>query len=75
MHLNSHKSNLQKIEPDWDLALGCLKNLLGLLNLSFMNIKDNRVQTRSGIFKPYFEENQLSGEHNQGVSRRDGGAE
>lgn len=41
MHLNSHNSNLQKAELHWDLAWEHLKNLLGLLNLSFANIKEN----------------------------------
>lgn len=57
MFLNSHNSNLQKAELHWYLAWGHLKNLLGLLNLSFVNIKENRAWTRSDVFKFYFEEN------------------
>lgn len=67
MHtLKFSQFDLQKIEPHWDLALGCLKNLLGLLNLGFTSIKENRAWTRSGVFKPDFEENQLSGEDKWG---------
>lgn len=66
MHFNYHNSNLQKLEPLWDRALGHWKNFLGLLNLSFTNVNDSGMWTRSGILN-CSEEDQFSGEDDRGV--------